>query len=142
MTLKSSANILIFFNHSVNKRQQADYNLGGHSKTCRTVINTPTEVVWEIPTFYSLFTYTVIYISYRENTTSGVVLFRRFSGNKCQDMLFRHTAHQQNVRSYTCAWKQLVCEHLITSYNLSIYGDRGNCSMESVVHYACKSIIK
>ena len=39
--------------------------------TCRSVINTPTEVVREIPTFYSSFTSKVIKISYGENTTSG-----------------------------------------------------------------------
>ena len=35
-----------------------------------------------------------------------------------------------------------MCEHLITLYNQSIDGRRGNCSMQSVAHYACKSIIK
>ena len=72
MNLKSSANILIFFNHSTNKRQQADYHL------------------------------VVIYISYGENNTSGVVFFRRFLGYKCQDMLFTHKAHQENIRIYMC----------------------------------------
>ena len=44
-------------------------------------------------TFYSSFTYKVIYISFRENTTSGVVLSRRFSGYKFQDILFTQVVH-------------------------------------------------
>jgi hypothetical protein len=66
--------------------------------TSWSIINMPIQVVWEIQTFYTSLAYTVIYISYGENTTSGVVFFRRFSGYEFQDMLFTHTAHHENSR--------------------------------------------
>ena len=39
-SVKKWCHIKIFFNHSANKRQQADYRLGGHSTW-----DTPTQVV-------------------------------------------------------------------------------------------------
>ena len=68
-------NIKIFFNHSENKRQQADYHLG-----CKCRLQRHQHDKW--------------CEKYRENTTSRVVLFRRFSGYKCQDMLLHTHAHK------------------------------------------------
>ena len=96
---------------SANKRQQADNHLWGHSMTCRSVINTHTQVVWDMPTFYSSFKYKVIYISYGENTTSGVVLIFRV---QMSVYVVTPMAHQENIRTYTCVWQQLVCEHFMT----------------------------
>ena len=82
----------------------------------------------------SSFTYKVIYISYGENTTSGVVLFRSFSGYKCQDFVHTHgpSGEYQDLHMCLKAARLWAIDYII---KVVIYGN-------SLVYYACKYIIK